>query len=594
MYKQLKMMDAYFSFNERKEEEKMFRGIGVSPGIVLGQALIIMYHELKIEKQMIGNIQEEEKKFFMAIDKAKDQFTKLKNRALKECGENQQQIFEAYLMALEDPAVIHATIKTIREEKVSAAYAVSQMRDRFIEKFETLDNEYMRERASDIKDVANSVIGHLLGIKLSNVMDLEKDSIFVAHDITLSDITAIGQQKSLGFLTDIGGKTSHAAIVARTLGIPGIVGLKNITENVKSGDFIIFNGETGEVIVNPDEKTIEIYQRLKRDDEIKRKRNEFLRGKESKTLDGKYVKLTANMETPQDVKRLIKNDAEGVGLYRTEFLYMHKNTLPSEQEQFEAYKTVLEALSPKTVVIRTLDIGGDKKLSCFKMNQERNAFLGKGDMGLRFDKKDILKTQLRALLRASIYGNLKIMFPMIGNLEEFIAAKQIFEEAKEELDEEMILFKKDIEVGIVIEIPSAAIISDILAKHVDFFSIGTNDLFQYTCAVDRTNEGMNHTYNPLHPAILRLIKMIIDNGHKEGIEVAMCGEMAGDITMIPILLGLGLDEFSMRPVTILSARKLIRSLKYKDMKKAVYEIMEMATAKEVAAYVQKIKTCHSK
>ena len=377
--------------------------------------------------------------------------------------------------------------------------------------------------------------------------------------------------------------------MARTLEIAAIVGLNDMTQKVNDGDFIVFNGDTGEVIVNPPEETITEYRALKAKYDEEKEALKKLIGKPSMTLDGRHVELAGNIGSPNDVEGLIKNDAEGVGLYRTEFLYMYKeDVFPTEEEQYEAYKDVLEGMNGKPIVIRTLDIGGDKELPYFKMDEEMNPFLGYRAIRLCLDRTDIFKTQLRALYRASIHGKLRIMFPMISSLEELLAAKEVIKEVLEQMDSEGIEYSKDVEVGMMIEIPAAAVISDILAKHVDFFSIGTNDLIQYACAVDRMNQKISHLYNQFNPAVLRLIKMVIDNAHKEGKWVGMCGESAGDQRMIPILLGMGLDEFSMSPISILPARKLINSLKYEEMKNIANEVVNMGTADEIKNYIDKI------
>ena len=458
----------------------------------------------------------------------------------------------------------------------------------FVGIFESIDNEYMRERAADIKDLTNRIIRHLLGAKIVDLAALEEEVVLVAHDLTPSDTATMNKSKVLGFLTDIGGRTSHTAIMARTLEIAAVVGLTDITTKAKDGDYIVFNGDTGEVILNPDEEIMTKYTKLKTEFEEYRKSLELLKGKPSVTLDGRHVELAGNIGSPKDVEGLIKNDAEGVGLYRTEFLYMDKeDAFPTEEEQYEAYKAVLEGMDNKPIVIRTLDIGGDKELPYFEMESEMNPFLGYRAIRICLDRKDIFKTQLRALYRASVHGKLRIMFPMISSLEELLAAKEVVAEVKDELKAEEVAFADDVEVGMMIEIPSAAVISDILAKHVDFFSIGTNDLIQYTCAVDRMNQKISHLYNQFNPAVLRLIKTVIDNAHKEGKWVGMCGESAGDQRMIPILLGFGLDEFSMSPISILPARKLITSVSYEDMQNFANEVLSMGTAKEIKAHVEK-------
>ena len=566
----------------------MYKGTGASPGIALGKALVIEHSELVIEKKTIENIDEEIQKLESAVKVSKEELTKVKEKALAELGEHEAEIFEAHLLVLEDPELIGSAISKIRDEKVNEDYALNEIKEMFVAMFESMDNEYMRERAADIKDVTNRVLRHILGIKVVDLAGLDEEVVLIAHDLTPSDTATMNKNMVLGFLTDIGGRTSHTAIMARTLEIAAVVGLNDITKKVKDGDYIVFNGDTGEVIVNPDEETKAKYASLKEEFEEYRKSLELLKGQASITTDGRHVELAGNIGSPNDVEGLIKNDAEGVGLYRTEFLYMDKeDSFPTEEEQYEAYKAVLEGMNNKPIVIRTLDIGGDKELPYFEMEAEMNPFLGYRAIRLCLDRKDIFKTPLRALYRASVHGKLRIMFPMISSLEELLDAKEVIKEVLKELDAENIAYSNDVEVGMMIEIPSAAVISDVLAKHVDFFSIGTNDLIQYTCAVDRMNQKISHLYNQFNPAVLRLIKMVIDNAHKEGKWVGMCGESAGDQRMIPILLGFGLDEFSMSPISILPARKLITSLSYADMQKFADEVLAMGTAKEIKEYVDK-------
>ena len=566
----------------------MFKGTGASPGIAIGKVLVVEHSELEIEKRSIADIDEEVTKLDRAVEISKEELTKVKEKALVELGEHEAEIFEAHLLVLEDPELIDSAKAKIRDEEVNADFALKEIRDMFVGMFESMDNEYMRERATDIKDVTNRIIRHLLGAKIVDLAALEEEVVLVAHDLTPSDTATMNKSKVLGFLTDIGGRTSHTAIMARTLEIAAVVGLTDITTKAKDGDYIVFNGDTGEVILNPDEEIMTKYTKLKTEFEEYRKSLELLKGKPSVTLDGRHVELAGNIGSPKDVEGLIKNDAEGVGLYRTEFLYMDKeDAFPTEEEQYEAYKAVLEGMDNKPIVIRTLDIGGDKELPYFEMESEMNPFLGYRAIRICLDRKDIFKTQLRALYRASVHGKLRIMFPMISSLEELLAAKEVVAEVKDELKAEEVAFADDVEVGMMIEIPSAAVISDILAKHVDFFSIGTNDLIQYTCAVDRMNQKISHLYNQFNPAVLRLIKTVIDNAHKEGKWVGMCGESAGDQRMIPILLGFGLDEFSMSPISILPARKLITSVSYEDMQNFANEVLSMGTAKEIKAHVEK-------
>ena len=565
----------------------MYKGTGASPGIAMGKALILKECELIIEKKSIEDVEVEVKKLQEAVSKSKLELTKVKEKALEELGEHEAQIFESHLLVLEDPELLDSSIAKIREEKVNADYALNEVKEMFVGIFESMDNEYMRERAADIKDVTNRVLRNILDIKVVDLAALEEEVILLANDLTPSDTATMNKKKVLGFLTNVGGRTSHTAIMARTLEVAAIVGLNDITEKVQDGDYIVFNGDSGEVIVNPDEETIQKYSELKNNFEEYKESLKQLKGKSSITLDGRHVELAGNIGSPNDVEGLINNDAEGVGLYRTEFLYMNKeDSFPTEEEQYEAYKAVLEGMNGKPIVIRTLDIGGDKELPYFNMEHEMNPFLGYRAIRLCLDRKDIFKTQLRALYRSSVHGKLRIMFPMISSLEELLSAKEVIKEVLTEMDANGEAYSKDVEVGMMIEIPSAAVISDILAKHVDFFSIGTNDLIQYTCAVDRMNQKISHLYNQFNPAVLRLINMVIDNAHKEGKWVGMCGESAGDPLMIPILLGMGLDEFSMSPISILPARKFITSVNYEDMKKLAKEVLAMGSAEEIKGYIQ--------
>lgn len=566
----------------------MIKGTGVSPGIIFGKVLILNNEPLIIEKRKIEDIEKEKRRLLKATENSKIELSKIKEKALKELGEEKAGIFEAQLMILNDPELINSTIDEIEKNGLNAEYAFQLISEQFISIFKSMDNEYMKERAADIKDVSDRVLRNIMGKKVIDLSTLDEEVILVANDLAPSDTAIMDKEKVKGFLTNIGGRTSHTAIMARTLEIPAVVGLKDITEKVSSSDFVILNGETGEVFINPSNEKIDECKILKLEYEKEREALATVKGQDSITLDGRKVELVGNIGTSKDIGRLHKNDAEGVGLYRTEFIYIDRNSLPTEEEQFQEYINVLESLNPKPVVIRTLDIGGDKKLPYLKIEKEMNPFLGYRAIRLCLKEKDIFKTQLRALLRASVYGNLKIMFPMISSLEELLEAKEILNEVKFNLDKEEIAYADNIEVGMMIEVPSAAIISDILAKHVDFFSIGTNDLVQYTCAVDRMNEKIHYLYNPFNPAVLRLIKMVIDNGHKEGIWVGMCGEMAGDKSMIPILLGMGLDEFSMSATSVLSARNQIRLLKYEDTRMYVQNILKMNTAEEIETYIEEI------
>lgn len=566
----------------------MIKGVAASSGIAIGKALVVEKKKIEIQFKKGCNAKEEKERFLKAVEVAKEQVNKIKASTEKKLGKDKAAIFDAHLMMLDDPELIGAVNGQIENDKVNAEYALKSTVDMFIGIFEQMDNEYMRERAADVKDIGGRILNILLEISDTSLSEIYEKCIVVAKDLTPSDTAQMDRDMVLGFVTDVGGRTSHSAIMARTLEIPAVVGTQNGTTNIKNGDFVILDGDNGVVIINPEEKIIDEYN--KKIDEIIKHKNELViyKDAESITLDGRLVELAANIGSPKDIPAVLKNGAEGIGLFRTEFLYMDRDTMPTEEEQFQSYKEVLEGMKDKPVIIRTLDIGGDKKLSYLPIGEEMNPFLGYRAIRICLDRIDIFKIQLRALYRASIFGKLKIMFPMISGLQEILSAKEIIEEVKQELRNEDIAFSDEVQVGIMIEIPSAAVSSDILAKHVDFFSIGTNDLVQYSLAVDRMNEKISHMYDPYNPAVLRLIKMVIDNGHKEGIMVGMCGEMAGDPSAIPVLLGLGLDEFSMSAASVLNARKLIRGLNYEKAQEIGEKVLNISTSKEIKEYINKM------
>jgi phosphotransferase system enzyme I (PtsI) len=562
------------------------KGIGVSPGIVIGEVLLKEEKQIIIEKKDIISYKEEIQRFKMAIENSKSEINGIYDSVLKSIGESEASIFEAHLMILEDPEMLEQVEKKIEDNKVNAEWALKEISEMFISIFEDMDNEYMKERAADIKDVTSRLMKKLMNIEEVNFSKLASEVIIVARDLTPSDTSQIDRNKVLGFITEIGGRTSHSAIMARTLEIPAIVAVKDITTKVKNGDLIVFDGEEGLIYINPEEQIVRLYEHKKAEYNKAQKELNLLVGKESITTDGITVELAANIGTPKDLESVINNDGEGIGLFRSEFLYMDRKTAPSEEEQYIAYKEVAEKMKNKPVVIRTLDVGGDKELEYLNLPKEMNPFLGYRAIRVCLDKVDIFKTQLRAILRASAYGNIKIMFPMISSIEELRAAKAILQQVRNELNKENIAFNENLEVGIMIEIPAAAIISDLLAKEVDFFSIGTNDLIQYTTAVDRMNEKVSHLYNPFHPALLRLVKMVIDNAHKENKWVGMCGEVAGDPKLIPILLGMGLDEFSMSPISILKAREIIRNISKGRMRDLAEQVINLPTAEEVEKFIE--------
>lgn len=558
----------------------MLKGIAASAGYAIAKVYKLEQPVVTIEKKEGVNPTAEINKFNAALEKTKADIEAIKAQAEGKLSDEELAVFDAHLMMASDPDFAGQIVAMIENDRVNAEYAADVVAGNTVAMFEAMDNDYFRERAADVKDVTFRLKCNLLGVLIPNLSLVDEDSVIVAHDLTPSD-TAQLNKYAKGFATAIGGRTSHSAIMARSLEVPAVVGCAGVLEACKHGDLIILDAVNGEVIVNPDEVTVKEYEeKLQAFKEEKEALKVLLHAK-SVTLDGHQVELAGNIGTPKDVEGVINNGGEGVGLYRTEFLYMNSQEFPSEDEQFEAYKTVLEGMNGKKVVVRTLDIGGDKKLSYFTFPEEMNPFLGYRAIRLCLDRKDIFRTQLRALIRASKYGKLCIMFPMIATLDEFRDAKAVFEEEKAKLIAEGVEVSDSIEVGMMVEIPAAAVNADNFAKEADFFSIGTNDLVQYSMAADRMSEKVSYLYQPLNPSLLRLIKMTIDGAHKNGRWVGMCGEMAGDAMAAPVLLGLGLDEFSMSATSILPARKMITSLKKSEMEELAEKALQLSTAKEV-------------
>jgi phosphoenolpyruvate-protein phosphotransferase (PTS system enzyme I) len=565
---------------------KTIQGIAASSGIAIAKAYRLETPDLVVEKKVVSDPQAEVARFEAAVEKAKEELEIIKQHALQQLGEDKAAIFAAHLLVLNDPELLNPVKEKIETEQVNAEYALNETATMFISMFEAMDNEYMKERAADIRDVTKRVLAHLLGVTISNPSLISEEVVIIAEDLTPSDTAQLNRQYVKGFATDIGGRTSHSAIMARSMEIPAVVGTKQVTAEVQNGDVVIIDGLDGQVIVNPSEEVLAQYEEKRARYEAQKAEWAKLVHEKTVTSDGYHVELAANIGTPDDVKGVLENGAEGIGLYRTEFLYMGRSELPTEEEQFEAYKTVLERMEGKPVVVRTLDIGGDKELPYLDLPKEMNPFLGFRAIRLCLEMQDMFRTQLRALLRASVYGNLKIMFPMIATLDEFRQAKAILLEEKEKLQREGVPVADDIEIGMMVEIPAAAVLADQFAKEVDFFSIGTNDLIQYTMAADRMNERVSYLYQPYHPAILRLISNVIDAAHKEGKWAGMCGEMAGDAIAIPILLGLGLDEFSMSATSILRARSQMKKLSKEEAARFKETVLSMSTAEEVVAFVK--------
>lgn len=555
----------------------MLVGKGISEGIGLGKAVILKENGLKIEKQKIEDILAEKQQIYDAVKEVESEIEKL----IQNINGTEKEIMQAYLMILQDPSLIQETIKIIEQDKCNSAYAVENGLNQIIKTFEEMDDPYMAARSRDIEDMKKRILAKLLKIEEIDLSKLPENTILIAKELSTSDTAKMNLKNISGIITEIGGVNSHMAIIARTNEIPAIVGIKHIFENIKENDFIALNGATGEIFLNPTQEKIK--ELTKNQENIKQEKQELEKYKNKKaiTKDGHQVELLANIGGPQDIQIVIDNTAEGVGLLRSEFLYMDAKDFPSEEEQFEAYKKIAESLENKRLVIRTLDIGGDKDLKYMKLPKEENPFLGYRAIRIYLDNVDLFKVQLRAILRASSYGNVAIMLPMISSIEELRKSKEIIEEVKEELKEKNIKFNENIEVGIMIEIPSSAVMADEFAKECDFFSIGTNDLIQYTIAVERGNEKLANLYSHFNPAVIRLIKSAIDGAHKNGILCGMCGEAAGDVKFIPLLVGLGLDEFSMNANKILKARKLITDLSFEECKQLAKKVLQLNSAEDV-------------
>lgn len=566
-------------------------GIAASDGIAIGKAYLLTEPDLSFDKVSITDPEGEIKRLLDSFEKSKNEIQGIREHVAKAVGEDEAQVFDAHLMVLSDPELFDGIKNDITENMINAEAALSTVAKMYINMFESMeDNPYMQERAADIKDVTERVMGHLLGVKIPSPATINEEVVIVAKDLTPSDTAQLNRNYVKGFVTDIGGRTSHSAIMARSLEIPAVVGTKEVTQVIAEGDMVIIDGLEGDIIIRPNEETIAVYQ--EKAAAFKEQQLEWAKLKDSKSLskDGKQIEIAANIGTPKDLTGVIENGAEGIGLYRTEFLYMDSEDFPTEDEQYEAYKAVLEGVNGQAVVVRTMDIGGDKELPYLQLPKEMNPFLGYRAVRISLAETEMFRTQLRALLRASVHGKLRIMFPMIATVNEFRDAKAILDEEKAKLEAEGTEVSNEIQVGIMIEIPAAAVLAHQFAKEVDFFSIGTNDLIQYTMAADRMNERVSYLYQPYNPAILTLLKHVIDSAHAEGKWVGMCGEMAGDQTAVPLLLGLGLDEFSMSASSVLKTRSLVAKLDSKEMEKLANKaINECATVEEVIALVEEMQ-----
>ncbi|MFA6636174.1 MAG: phosphoenolpyruvate--protein phosphotransferase [Candidatus Omnitrophota bacterium] len=571
------------------KKQKKMKGIPAAPGIVIGNAYVFGTETVSPMERVITEreISGEIRKFEAALDKTKKELLEVEKKISTEMGVDHGRIFSAHLMVLEDKVLIGEVLAQLKKRKRNISFVFAEVLNRYIAALSGAKDEYLRDRSGDIADVGKRVLKKLIGVKEKSMESLNEKSIIIAYDISPSDTAMMHKGRVLGFATDIGGRTSHTAIMAKSLEIPAVVGLETVTDTVMNGDKVILDGIHGVVIVNPSRGEIEKYEREKTKYESIERDLGLLRLLPGETLDGKRVIVAGNIELPEDVASVLSHGAESIGLYRTEYFYMNRTDLPREEEQFNAYRSVAKRMYPNPVVIRTLDLGGDKFLSQLDVPKEMNPFMGWRAIRFCLARPDIFRTHLRAMLRASMYGNIKIMYPMISGMSEFIQANAFLQEVKDELKKEKIPFADNIPVGAMIEVPSAAITSDILAKEAKFFSIGTNDLIQYSLAVDRVNEKIAYLYEPAHPAVLKLIKMIIDNGHKEGIPVALCGEMAGDISLTMVLLGLGLDEFSTSPIAVPEIKKVVRGVNFSQAREVAEKALTFNTGEEVREYARK-------
>ncbi|MCE3168858.1 phosphoenolpyruvate--protein phosphotransferase [Enterococcus faecium] len=568
---------------------EMLKGIAASDGVAVAKAYLLVQPDLTFSKATVEDTAAEEARLDAALAKSTEELQQIREKAAQSLGEAEAQVFDAHLMVLSDPEMVGQIKQNIKDNSVNAESALKEVTDMYIGMFEAMeDNAYMQERAADIRDVAKRILAHLLGVTLPNPSMINEEVVVVAHDLTPSDTAQLDRNFVKAFVTDIGGRTSHSAIMARSLEIPAIVGTKEITAKVKEGDILAVNGIEGDVIIDPTDEQKAEFEKAGADYAAQKAEWEKLKNAETVTADGKHFELAANIGTPKDLVGVHNNGGEAVGLYRTEFLYMDSPDFPTEDDQYEAYKAVLEGMEGKPVVVRTMDIGGDKELPYLQLPHEMNPFLGYRALRISLSEQgdEMFRTQMRALLRASVHGNLRIMFPMVATLKEFRAAKAIFEEEKQKLISEGKEVSDTIQVGIMLEIPAAAVLADKFAKEVDFFSVGTNDLIQYTMAADRMNERVSYLYQPYNPSILRLIKNVIDAAHAEGKWAGMCGEMAGDQTAVPLLVGMGLDEFSMSATSILKTRGLMKRLDTAKMAElADRALKECDTMEEVVELV---------
>ena len=563
------------------------QGIAASPGIAIGKVYLFKKETLDIDSKPIeeGKIYDEIKRFEEAKDKTRKQLEAIQKSISETLSKEEFEIFTAHMMMVNDPTLSYSVERYITVNKLNAEAALDKSINEIWEMFQSMDDDYIKDRAIDIRDVGTKMLYNLAGREMASLAKLDDEVIVVSTDLTPSDTAQMDTEKVLGFVTDLGGKTSHTAIIARSLEIPAVIGLRDATTLLRGGEMAIVDGNKGIVIFNPTIDQIEHFNLLKKNYQVGKKELQELRTLPAMTLDGRKVEMAANIGMTRDVKSALKNGAEGIGLFRTEFLFMDRATFPSEDDQFNAYRLVVEQMEGRPVIIRTLDIGGDKNIGYMDFPKETNPYLGWRAIRMCLDRPEILKNQLRAILRASHYGNLRVMYPMIISIEEIRKANQILNEAKNELSKNGTPFDNNIQVGIMVETPAAALNAESLIEAVDFVSIGTNDLTQYTLAVDRGNEAIAHLYQPMHPAVLKLIKIVIEASHNAGKWVGMCGEMAGDASAAIVLLGMGLDEFSMSAGSIPNIKKIIRGISYKKAKCVADCVLSMTSSEEIVQYL---------
>ncbi len=569
--------------------EIILKGIPAAPGIAIGPAYVFGYEDLSVESHPIteGQVPLEISRFEDALIQTRQEIIALQKKIAQEMGVEHGEVFDAHLLVLEDRMLIEEVISRVKKERVAVDFIFNEVLKHYASVFSRIEDEYLKERISDINDVGRRILRNLLGRRRTTLSDLDHQAVIVAHDLSPSDTASMHKNQVTAFVTDIGGKTSHTAIMAKSLEIPAVVGLESGTVQIKNGDFLIVDGSSGVVIVSPDPETLKKYQIQEEKIRGISQVLTTLKDLPAETRDGVRVILSANIEFPEEVASVLQHGADGVGLYRTEYFYMNRKDLPSEDEQYEAYKQLADSFKERHVIIRTMDLGGDKFVSSFQFPKEMSPFMGWRAVRFCLARPDIFKMQLRAILRASAHGNLKIMFPMISGIEELRQAKALVEESKGELQRKGIPFNPEIEVGAMIEVPSAALTSDVIARESAFFSIGTNDLIQYALAVDRTNEKIAYLYEPTHPAVLKLIKHVIEAGHRAGISIGMCGEMSSEPEIALLLLGMGLDEFSMPSASILEIKNIIRSVTREKTRQIAEEALGLTTGLEVDNFLKK-------